>query len=122
MVKVMSEAQGFSKVMFCVTPLPPTRTLPKLMFVGLTVSVHTGVTPVPDKETVFGELVALLVTTTLLPAGATPAAVGENRTVKVLLMPGANVGGGAVTTMNSALAVAVIPVTVVFPVLVMVTC
>ena len=46
-----------------------------------------GVTPVPDKVTVAGELEALLVTVTLAPETA-PVADGANVTVSVTTCPG----------------------------------
>jgi hypothetical protein len=68
----------------------PTVTLPKLTLAGLTPRRRLP-TPVPERDTVAGELVALL-TTEIVPL-AEPAAVGANVIVKVALCPPARVSG-----------------------------
>jgi len=70
--------------------------LPALIFendtlVGLAVSVTEAATPVPVKETAFGEFGALLVTVTL-PV-STPAVVGANSAVNATVAPPAIVAG-----------------------------
>jgi hypothetical protein len=80
----------FVRVTVCVLLLP-TVTFPKLMLVGLAVSWVVVVVPVPESDTVVGEVGALLVTT-MLPV-ALPAVVGANFRVKVVLWPGATVRG-----------------------------
>src|SRR5215472_9806988 len=67
----------------------PTVTLPKLRLAGLGAS--SRVTPVPESETVAGELVALL-TTERLPV-TLPVAVGSKLAVKVVLFPALRVKG-----------------------------
>jgi len=67
----------------------PTVTLPKLRLAGLAASNKPA--PVPESETVAGELVALL-TTERLPV-ALPATVGAKVTVNVALWPAATVRG-----------------------------
>ena len=67
----------------------PTATLPKLRLAGLALSRR--LTPVPDRATVAGELVALL-TTEMLPV-ALPVAVGANVAEKVAVWPAVRVRG-----------------------------
>jgi hypothetical protein len=67
-------------VSVCV-PMAPTRMLPKLTLEGVT--EICGCVPVPLKEIVVGELVAVL-TTLILPATA-PAADGANFAVSARL-------------------------------------
>jgi hypothetical protein len=69
--------------------LRPTFTLPKLKLLGLAVSCAVGVAPIPDKEIVAGELVALLATETL-PL-TLPGALGAKATFSVAVCPGVNV-------------------------------
>ena len=71
--------------------LLPTLTFPKLRLVGVALSDEICVTPVPESETVAGELVAVLTTETL-PA-ALPAAVGAKVTLKVALRRAARLRG-----------------------------
>jgi len=73
-------------------PLPPTFTLPKLRFVGLTANAP-GVTPVPDTGMVNVGFVAVE-EIVRLPVTA-PDAVGTNATVNVALCPPFNVNGVA---------------------------
>ena len=69
--------------------LLPTVTLPKLRLEGL--AERSKLTPVPDRETVAGELVALLTTDKL--AVALPVAVGAKVTLKVVVWPAVRVKG-----------------------------
>ena len=69
--------------------LIPSITLPKAVVLGLMDS--RSVAPVPDNDTLAGELVALL-TTEMLPV-ALPATVGANVTVKDVVWPAARVRG-----------------------------
>ena len=71
--------------------LLPALTFANDTFVGFVVSVTAAATPVPAKETAFGEFGALLVMVTL-PANV-PAVVGANNTLKVALAPAAIVAG-----------------------------
>ncbi len=69
---------------------------------------------------------ALLLVTETVPAGTTgPTDTGKNCTVKAPEAPGANVAGNVIggtgATLKGLAVVAVIPVTVVFPVFVSVT-
>ena len=66
-----------------------TVTFPKLMLAGLAAS--NRVTPVPERETVAGELVALL-TTERLPV-TVPVVVGAKATLTVVVWPAARVRG-----------------------------
>jgi hypothetical protein len=76
----------------CRLALDPTVTLPKLRVVGLTANCgFTGATPVPVKDSVEGEVAALLVNPTW--PEAVPAALGVNRTVTATLCPAAIVTG-----------------------------
>ena len=73
-------------------PLLPTVTLPKFTLVGLTLNCRTGAAvPVPLRETLEGELDALLTIDTL-PV-VLPVVEGANVTVNVAVTPGANVAG-----------------------------
>jgi len=78
----------FVSVTVCALLLP-TLTFPKLRLVGLAES--RSVVPVPDRDTVAGEFVALL-TTEMLPV-ALPTAVGANVALKELVWPAARVRG-----------------------------
>ena len=69
--------------------LLPTVTLPKLRLAGLAAS--SRLTPVPERETVAGELVALL-TTERLPV-TLPVVVGVKAMLKVAVWPAVRVKG-----------------------------
>src|SRR5215471_14826932 len=71
----------------------PTLTLPKLRLVGLTLrrTLPPVLTPVPERETVAGELVALL-TTERLPV-TLPVVEGVKVTLKVAVWPAVKVNG-----------------------------
>lgn len=81
---------GFCTVMVCVL-VTPTVTFPKLTADGVT--VIKGFTPVPLKEMLRGELVALLVTA-MLPV-ALPETAGVKVTLNDVLCPAAKVTGKA---------------------------
>ena len=67
----------------------PTRTLPKAS--ELELAVNRGVTPLPDKETVVGEVEAE--SEKLMLPLELPVAVGVKSTVNVALWPAAKVKG-----------------------------
>jgi hypothetical protein len=69
--------------------LLPTVTFPKLRLAGL--ALRKRLTPVPESDTVAGELLALL-TTDRLPV-TLPVAVGAKLAVKVVLLPALRVKG-----------------------------
>jgi hypothetical protein len=69
--------------------LLPTVTLPKLRLAGLAAS--SRLTPVPERETVAGELVALPATE-ILPV-TLPVIVGSKLAVKVVLLPALRIKG-----------------------------
>ena len=79
---------GFWTVMVCVL-VTPRVTLPKAALDGVTEII--GFTPVPLKETVGGELVALLTALTL--PEALPAAAGANTTLNEAVCPADKVRG-----------------------------
>lgn len=72
-------------------PLVPTTTLPTATVAGLTLSCPTAAVPVPERGTLRVEFDAFEVIVTL-PL-ASPAAVGANVTLKVVLAPAVNVTG-----------------------------
>src|SRR5258708_10598428 len=70
----------------------PTATLPKFALVGVTlIEAWRGCAPVPVREMVSGELVALLVTVTL--PDALPVTVGANTALRVAVAAAFNVKG-----------------------------
>jgi hypothetical protein len=94
---------GFRMVMVCVL-LTPTLTLPKLTLDGMT--EICGCTPVPLKEIVAGELVALLTTVTL--PERLPDEVGANATLKDVDWPTARLSGRVIPLVLNPVPVALI--------------
>ncbi len=101
--------------------LLPTVTLPKLRLAGVAPSKKVCATPIPESETLAGELVAVLTTETL--PEALPATVGAKLAVKLVLCPAVRVRGSESPLMLNPLpfAVACETVTLPVPVLVRVT-
>jgi hypothetical protein len=117
-VTLREAVPGLRMVMVCVL-FTPTLTLPKLTLVGTT--EICGCTPVPLREIVAGELVALLTTVTL--PDREPAEAGAKLTLKDVDWPTARLSGSVIPPVLKPVPVSLIceMETLEFPVLEIVT-